>query len=110
MKFIDLKKSEIKRQDTFKNFEVALNRFKNGYDNDFELDYYSTDELVVTIDDPREYNENIHDDLCEKFDVRLQFVCKNHIQTPKAISEKIEFIYAPVHHYITFIKWEDINL
>ena len=110
MKFIDLKKSDINRNEIFKKFEDELKKFKQRYDKEFEIDYYSTDELVVTITDPREYNETVHDDLCETFDVRLQCVCKSNIQTPKLIQDKIEFIYAPVHHYIKFIEWEDMSL
>lgn len=110
MKFIDLKKIDINRNDAYKKFEEELNKFKQKHDKKFELDYYSTDELVVKVDNPREFNESIHDDLCSNFDVRLQFVCKNHIQTPKAIREEIEFVYAPVHHYITVLEWEDIKL
>lgn len=110
MKFIDLKKSDINRNETYKKFEEALKKFKNGYENNFELDYYSTDELIITVYDPKEYNEKLHEDLCETFDVRLQCVYKSDIQTPKKHSNKIEFIYAPVHHYITYLEWGDINL
>lgn len=110
MKFIDLKKNDINRNDAYKKFEEELNKFKLKYDNKFELDYYSVDELVVTIDQYDVYSEDMHNDLCETFDVRLQYVCKSIIQNHKTSQDKIEFIYSPVHHYVTYIEWEDIEL
>lgn len=110
MKFIDLKKSENNRNETYKKFEEQLKKFKQEYEEEFEINYYSTDELVVAIENPRDYNETIHNSLCEKFDVKLQYVYKSYTQTPKDTYNKIEFIYSPVHHYVKYLKWEDIKL
>ena len=114
MKFIDLKKSNINRSETFKKFEEELIKFKLKYNTlingGFDLTYYDTDTLVIVTDNPSDYNESIHDDLCTTFDVRLHSVQKSHLQSPLGHSDKIEWFYSPVHHYTTYLKWEDIQL
>lgn len=114
MKFIGLKKANVNTRRIYNEFAEELNKFRLKYcqedDYDFALTYYSTDELAIIINNPRDYCEDIHKDLCKTFDVRLQSVEKSTTQTYDGVMDKIEFIYAPVHHYIKYLEWEDINL
>lgn len=112
MKFIDLTKIDNKRNKTYEKFEEQLNEFRLDYrgDYEFELNYADKDHLIVSMDSHEEYNEEIHDKLCELFDVRLQYVNKILQQNPNTNYTTIEYIYSPVHHYTEYLEYKDVNL
>lgn len=111
MKLIDLAKIDNERNKKYEKFTEEINKFKLENDYDFELDYPDKDHLIITIKSLEDYPEKIHDNLCEHFDVRLQYAQYLKQQAPyNKYYTGIELVYSPVHHYTTFMEYKEIKL
>lgn len=104
-------KADARKKEIIEELTSQINKFIEKY-NDYNFNLYFPDEahLVVSLESSTDYAENIHDDLCESFDVNLQYVTWVQQQNPNKYTKNIELIYTPRHHYTTNLKWNDIKL
>ena len=111
MKFISLMKAEARKQEIIDTLNEEIRKFTQSYKNyDFYLQVPDEAHLVVSMDSSKDYCEEIHNNLCDKFDVELQYVTWAQQQNPNKYTKTIELIYTPKHHYINTLKWDDISL
>lgn len=111
MKFISILKADNNREECIEKMNEEINKFKYKYkDYPFELYFPDAAHLIVQIRDSHAYCEEIHNDLCETFDVNLHYVTHWHQEQPNNTIKNIELIYTPVHHYTDNLEWEDIIL
>lgn len=112
MKFISISKAKNNQEETIEKFKEELNVFKLKYRKDYDFDIYFPDEyhLMVQIETSNDFSEEVHDDLCETFDVNLHYVSHYQQQNPNTIIKYIELIYTPKHHYTNNLNWEDVVL
>lgn len=110
MRFKELTLIEEERNDTFTKFEMELEKFRLAYNTiAFEVDYIDRDHLLVTTENILEYPEEVHNKLCEHFDVKLTYVNKLNQQSSRGHYLTVEYVYQPTDCDEEELEWRNIQ-
>lgn len=111
MKFKQLMEIDTLRSNTYIDFEKRLNQYREKYpDKEYDLDYSDNEHLIIQTENILEYTRNMHEDLCNTFDVKLILVNRLQQQSGKGEYLTIEYIYEDQDSLNAELKWENIRL